>query len=209
MLLLLLLLKLLLKLLWDSRHWRSAGLERLLLRSSLAGEAGELWLKLARSLRLRLLQARVSGVLLLKGSLRLSVAGGLRSERTRLLLAGLLAGLAKGVSILLLGLGSRAETVASAEEGVGLGVHAVDVVQETMGGRGLADGVVAKVAGVADLASMTLERGAKRRETRCCKEQVRMLDDRALTWLAATPNHTAPRDAKLDKTEMVKGRGSK
>lgn len=161
MLLLLLLLKLLLKLLWDSRHWRSAGLERLLLRSSLAGEAGELWLKLAGSLRLRLLQARVSGVLLLKGSLGLTVAGGLRSERARLLLSGLLARLAKGVSILLLRLGSRAETIASAEEGIGLGVHAVDVVRGTMGGRGLADGVVANVAVVADLVSMTLERWPK------------------------------------------------
>lgn len=135
--LLLLLLKLLLKLLWDGGHWRrSAGLELLLLRSSLAGEAGELGLKLARSLWLRLLQARVSGVLLLKGSLGLTVAGGLRSERTRLLLSGLLARLAKGVSILLLlRLRSRAESVASAEEGIGLGVHGVDVARGTVGGR--------------------------------------------------------------------------
>lgn len=123
--LLLLLLKLLLKLLRDSRHGRGgAGLERLLLRSSLAGETGELRLELARSLRLRLLQARVSGVLLLKRSLGLAVAGGLRGERTRLL-SGLLPWLPKGVSILLLRLRSRAETVASAEEGIGLGVHVV------------------------------------------------------------------------------------
>lgn len=130
----LLLLKLLLKLLWDSRHRRrSAGLERLLLRSSLAGETGELGLKLARRLRLRLLQAWVSGILLLKRSLGLSVAGGLRSERTRL--SGLLPWLPKGAAILLLRLRSRAETVASAEEGIGLGVHVVDVSQGRMGGR--------------------------------------------------------------------------
>lgn len=130
----LLLLKLLLKLLWNSRHRRrSAGLERLLLRSSLAGETGELGLKLARRLRLRLLQAWVSGVLLLKRSLGLSVAGGLRSERTRL--SGLLPWLPKGAAILLLRLRSRAETVASAEEGVGLGVHVVDVSQGRMCGR--------------------------------------------------------------------------
>jgi hypothetical protein len=116
-LLLLLLLKLLLKLLGDSRHGRrSACLERLLLRSRLAGEAGELGLKLARSLGLRLLQARVTGILLLKRSLGLTVAGGLRSERTRLLLSGLLPWLAKRVSILLLRLRSGAESVASAEE---------------------------------------------------------------------------------------------
>lgn len=141
-LLLLLLLKLLLKLLRDSRHRRRrAGLERLLLRSSLAGEAGELGLKLAGSLRLRLLQARVSGVLLLKRSLGLAVAGGLGSERTRLLPR-----LPKGVSILLLRLRPRAETVASAEEGVGLGVHVVAVSQGRTGG--LTDDAVARnVAG--------------------------------------------------------------
>lgn len=136
MLLLLLLLKLLLKLLRDRRHGRrSAGLERLLLRSSLAGEAGELRLELARSLGLRLLQARVSGVLLLKRSLGLAVAGGLGGERTRLL-SGLLPWLPKGVAILLLRLRSRAETVASAEEGIGLGVHIVVVSQGRMGWDG-------------------------------------------------------------------------
>lgn len=131
----LLLLKLLLKLLGDRRHGRrSAGLERLLLSGSLAGETGELGLKLARSLRLRLLQARVSGVLLLKRSLGLAVAGGLRGERTRLL-PGLLPWLPKGVAILLLRLRTRAETVASAEEGIGLGVHVVVVSQGRMSGR--------------------------------------------------------------------------
>lgn len=136
LLLLLLLLKLLLKLLWDSRHGRrSAGLERLLLGSSLAGEAGELRLKLARSLGLRLLKARVSRILLLKGSLGLAVAGGLRSERTRLLLSGLLPRLAKRVTILLLRLRPRAKTIAPAEERIGLGVHDVDVVRGAMGGR--------------------------------------------------------------------------
>lgn len=131
LLLLLLLLKLLLKLLWDSRHRRRrAGLERLLLRSRLAGEAGELGLKLSGSLRLRLLQARVSGVLLLERRLRLTIAGGLRGERTRLLLAGL----PKRVSILLLRLRAGAEAVASTEEGIRLRVHVVVVAQATADG---------------------------------------------------------------------------
>lgn len=157
----LLLLKLLLKLLRDSRHRRRrAGLERLLLRSSLAGEAGELGLKLAGSLRLRLLQARVSGVLLLKRSLGLAVAGGLRREGTRLL-PGLLPRLPKGVAILLLWLRSRAETVASAEEGIGLGVHAVAVPRGRMGGR--MDGTELSQAWliVSDLDSMTSAGGPK------------------------------------------------
>lgn len=148
-----LLVVLLLELLRDRRHRRrGASLEGLLLGSTclegllqgsrLAREAGELGLQLAGSLRLRLLQARIAGVLVLKRLLLLLLteAGGLRSEGARLLLlllaktgglrskgAGLLlllllllllAWLAERASSILLRL-TRAEAV-SAHEGIGL-----------------------------------------------------------------------------------------
>lgn len=108
----------------------SASLERLLLRSAslegllqgssrLARESGELGLELPRSLRLRLLQARISGVLILKGLLWLTEAGGLGSEGARLLLLLLLAWLLaeRASSILLRLTGSEA---VAAHVGVGL-----------------------------------------------------------------------------------------
>lgn len=68
---------------------RSSRLEWLLLGSSLAREAGELRLKLARSLRLRLLEAWIAGELLLEGR-RLSKARRLGGKGARLLLLLLL-----------------------------------------------------------------------------------------------------------------------
>lgn len=112
LLLLLLLLELLLELRRHRGHRRRASLEALL-RLSLAWEAGVLGL-----LRLGLLHtARVAGVLLLEGSL--AEARGLRSERAGLL--DLLASHAvEGASILRC---AGALAVASAEEGVGVGIH--------------------------------------------------------------------------------------
>lgn len=106
---------------------RRPRLERLLLlRSRLAREAGELGLELARSLRLRLLQARVAGVLLLKRRGSLAEACRLGSEGARLLLLLLLlAGLAEGVPVWL---GPRTQAVAASEKGIGLGIHIVGIV---------------------------------------------------------------------------------
>lgn len=109
--LLLVLVELRLELLGDSRHGRCAGLERLLLRSTslkglllrsaglegklmgsrlLAREAGELRLELARSLRLRLLNSREAGILVLERWRSLAEARRLRGEGARLLLLVLL-----------------------------------------------------------------------------------------------------------------------
>lgn len=114
-LLLLLLLELLLVLLGDRGHRRRAGLETLLLRG-----LSELLLRHPRRLWL---EAGVAGVLLLQWSL--AKAGGLRSERTRLLrllrllLLLLASSHAERVPILL---GPRAHAIA-AEIRVRVGVH--------------------------------------------------------------------------------------
>lgn len=139
LLLLLLLLDLLLVLLRDRGHRRRAGLEALLLLrlpESLLWHACRLLLDACRLLRhprhlrgdsRRLgLKTRVAGILLLQRSL--TEAGGLRSERARLLLLLLLwllllrllaSSHSEGVPILL---GPRAQTIA-AEVGIRVGEH--------------------------------------------------------------------------------------
>lgn len=122
LLLLRLLVELVLELLRNSRNGRGrasleglllrkTGLEGLLLGSGLAGKASELGLKLG-SLRLRLLNARIARVLILKRR-RLPKTRGLGSEGARLLLlrlAWLLSRLTKRVTELLL---ARPEAIAT------------------------------------------------------------------------------------------------
>lgn len=118
---------------------RSASVERLLrgaclkgqlLRTRLlAGEAGELGLKLTRSLRLRLLNTRETGVLILQRRRSLTKTRRLWAEGTRLLLLLLLL-LAwllteRGPELLR---ASGTHAIAAAHERVRLGIHGVVAV---------------------------------------------------------------------------------